>query len=500
MLRFLIHPARILLPGMLVCAALVQACSSEATTAANGPPPDPRFTLTVGASTIPLSPGKAATTSIKATRSGGLTSDISYTVFGTAGLTASIANTSVADSSTLTVTASAALVAGTYQIVVNATAPGAPSQQATLIVTVSIATDGTPMIGLAASGAHTCALTTAGAAYCWGYNADGELGNNETSLVNPTPIAVSGAITFASLSVSKVEGVSCGLTAAGAAYCWGDNDDGEIGDGTRTQRMTPTPVAGGLTFKSLAVGTVHVCGVSTSGTAYCWGFSANGAFGDGSTGLRLTPTVAAPGMTFESIVAGQDFTCALTAAGAAYCWGRGTTGELGNGNGTNSATPVAVSGALTFRSLVAGGLGVCGLTSDGKAYCWGYDFFGTSGDGSSATTDGVTRRTSPVAVVGGLTFQSLSAGYQTMCGVTDAGAGYCWGYNVGAVGDGTLDHRSRPTAVVGGLTFQSIAAGTAHSCGVTTANTLYCWGDNANGELGDGTIDSRATPAPVRWP
>ena len=344
-----------------------------------------------------------------------------------------------------------------------------------------------------------CALSTAGAAYCWGYNADGQLGNNDTSLVNPMPIAVAGGLTFSTLSVSKVEGVSCGLTAAGAAFCWGDNDDGQLGDGTRTQRLSPTAVAGGLTFKSLSVGTVHVCGVATSGTAYCWGFSANGAFGDGTTGLHLTPTVAAPGMTFENIVAGQDFTCALTAEGAAYCWGRGASGELGNGMGTSSATPVLVSGGLTFRSLVAGGLAACGLTNAGKAYCWGDDFFGALGDGSGATIDGVTRRVAPVAVAGGLTFQSLSAGYQTICGVTETGAGYCWGYNFGNVGDGTLEHRPRPTAVVGGLTFRSIASGIAQSCGVTTKNTLYCWGDNSNGELGDGTTAPRAAPALVRW-
>lgn len=500
MLRFSFHPARFLVPGMLVVATLIQSCSSEPT-GASGTPPNPRFTLMPGAATIPLTAGGSATTSIKAIRSGGLSSAISYTVSGApTGLTAVVSSTSVADSSTLRVAASAALAAGTYQIIVNATAPDAPAQQVTVAVTVSALSDGALFIKSVVTGAHTCALALAGTAYCWGYNADGQLGNNDTSLVNAIPVAVTGGLTFASLSVSKVEGVSCGLTPAGAAYCWGDNDDGQLGDGTRTQRTTPTPVVGGLTFKSLAVGTVHTCGVATNGTAYCWGFSSNGALGDGSSGQRSTPAVAAPGMTFDSIVAGQDFTCALTPAGAAFCWGRGATGELGDGNGISSSTPVAVSGGLTFRSLVAGGLAACGLTTEGKAYCWGGDFFGTLGDGSSATDDGVTRRVAPAAVAGGLTFQSLSAGYQTMCGVTDAGAGYCWGYNNGAVGDGTLDHRSRPTAVVGGLTFLSIGAGTAQSCGVNIANVLYCWGDNSNGELGDGTTAPHSTPARVRWP
>jgi alpha-tubulin suppressor-like RCC1 family protein len=103
-------------------------------------------------------------------------------------------------------------------------------------------------------------------------------------------------------------------------------------------------------------------------------------------------------------------------------------------------------------------------------------------------------------VSGGLRFRSISAGYATMCAVTEAGAGYCWGYNLGALGDGTSDHRATPAAVAGGLTFQHISAGTGYACGVTTAGTVYCWGDNSSGELGDGTITTRETPVPVRWP
>jgi len=500
MLRPFLHPARFLLPGLLVVVMLVQACTSDSTEL-SGTPPDPHFELTLGAATISLSQGSAASTSVKAIRSGGLISPITYTISGApTGLAASVATTSVADSATLTVTASATLAAGSYQIVLSARAPDAPAQQVSIAVTVSALAGGTQMTRSVVAGAHTCALTTASVAYCWGYNADGQLGNNDTSIVNPTPIKVGGGLLFAALFVSKVEGVTCGVTPPGTAYCWGDNDDGQLGDGTRTQRMTPTPVAGGLMFKSFAVGTVHTCGVTIDGTAYCWGFSSAGAFGDGFTGSRPMPAIAAPGMTFDTIVAGQDFTCGLTQLQGAYCWGRGTDGQLGNGTATNSTTPVAVSGGLTFSSLVAGGFSVCGLTTGGKAYCWGADFFGTLGDGSSATEDGVTRRVTPVEVAGGFTFRSLSAGYQTVCGVIDSGAGYCWGYNNGAVGDGTLDHRSRPTPVAGGLTFQSIGVGTGQTCGVTTTGALYCWGANSNGELGDGTVAPHSVPAPVRWP
>src|SRR4029450_2480273 len=104
-----------------------------------------------------------------------------------------------------------------------------------------------------------------------------------------------------------------------------------------------------------------------------------------------------------------------------------------------------------------------------------------------------------VAVSGALTFRSLSAGWQTMCGVTDSGASYCWGYNFGALGDGAIDHSSVPVRVVGGEAFRSIAAGTGYTCGVTTANAVFCGGSNNDGEPGDGTTETRLAPVAVHW-
>jgi alpha-tubulin suppressor-like RCC1 family protein len=483
--------------GLLFVVTALQACASS--TDAIADPPSPAFSLTVGATTASLPQGGATAISIHVTKTGGLTSTVSYNVTGApAGPTTAIVATS-ADSAILTITASTVLAPTNYTIVVNATSVGAPSQQASIVVSVGPHPVSTPTIAFVATGAHTCALSTSGAAYCWGYNANGELGSGDTSLVTRSPVAVAGGLAFQSLSISKVEGATCGLTSSGAAYCWGTNTQGQLGDGTTTRRRVPTAVVGGLSFQSLAMGSSHTCGIEMSGTAYCWGTSPNGAFGDGSVGTHVSPSVAAPGIIFESIVAGNDFTCGVTPNGAAYCWGLGPFGQLGNGSVTSSTVPVAVSGGLTFRGLVAGGSTVCGLANTGKAYCWGDSFFGTVGDGTSATTGSATRHVLPTAVAGDLTFQSISAGYQTMCGVTEVGAGYCWGYNFGAVGDGTSDHRSTPVAVAGGLTFRSIASGTGHSCGVTSTAAVYCWGDNSNGELGDGTTTTRTAPRLVSW-
>ena len=485
--------------GLLSVVGL-EACGST-TTDAGITPPAPSFALTIGASTISLAPGGVASTPIRAITAGGLTSGVTFAITGAPpGLSVAIVPTSVPDSATLTISAASGLAPAAYTLVVNATAPGALAQQASLVVAVGAPVGGSVAVKSVVTGALSCALTSAGAAYCWGYDADGRLGDNETRDAAPTPVAVAGGLTFQSLAVSKVAGVSCGLDNVGAAYCWGDNTNGQLGDGGRSQHATPTLVAGGLKFVNVSVGSSHVCGVATNASAYCWGSTVNGAFGDGSVGTHLVPTVTAPGMDFQSIAVGSDYTCALTTDGSAYCWGLGVFGQLGNDSGFSSTTPVAVSGGLTFRSLVAGGLAACGLTTTGKAYCWGQNFYGTLGNGSSATDGGAARSVTPVEVAGGLKFTSLSAGYETMCGIAMGGAAYCWGYNFGAVGDGTPDHRSMPVAVAGGLTFKSISSGTGYTCGITTSDALYCWGDNSNGELGDGTLTARLSPAAVRWP
>jgi alpha-tubulin suppressor-like RCC1 family protein len=356
-------------------------------------------------------------------------------------------------------------------------------------------------VKLVVAGAHTCALTNAGQAYCWGFNSRGQLGNNDTGVVNSTPIPVAGGLKFQSLAVSNIGAASCGITTTGAAYCWGENTGGRLGDGTTVQRLSPTPVAGGLVFTSLSVGAQHTCGLVANGNAYCWGTTLTGALGTGVNESRMTPVRAAPNMTFKSITTGIDFTCGLTReVGVAYCWGSGFIGQLGDGLRTSSYAPAQVSGAHAFQSLAAGTSTVCGVTTVGRAYCWGQNFFGTVGDSTRSGGNVSGLRLTPVAVVGGLTFKGISSGAETTCGVTTTGTGYCWGYNFGAVGDGTTEHRASPSPVAGGLTFQTISSGTSYSCGIATTKALYCWGDNSNGQLGDGTITTRLVPTLVRWP
>ena len=141
---------------------------------------------------------------------------------------------------------------------------------------------------------HTCGITTSGAAFCWGDNLFGELGNNDGSTTKrTTPVAVFGGLTFSAISANEYH--TCGIKTGGAAYCWGYNLKGQLGDGTTTDRLVPVAVAGGLSFASLAPGDgdYHMCAVTSGRGAYCWGDGSFGAIGDGGSTSRLTPTAVA---------------------------------------------------------------------------------------------------------------------------------------------------------------------------------------------------------------
>jgi hypothetical protein len=244
---------------------------------------------------------------------------------------------------------------------------------------------------------HTCGVTTGGAAYCWGYNVAGELGIGVAdTLPHTTPVAVANGLTFAAVSAGP--GFTCGVTTSGAAYCWGVNGSGQLGDGAADTVLhsTPVAVAGGLSFATVSAGYAHTCGVTSGGAAYCWGNNYGGYLGDGSTTNSSTPVAVVGGLTFAAVSAGDDHTCGVTTSGAAHCWGFNDYGQLGNGAADRlpHTNPVAVAGALAFAEVSAGSGHTCGVTTGGAAYCWGWNSYGQLGNGAMANS------ATPVVVTG----------------------------------------------------------------------------------------------------
>lgn len=353
------------------------------------------------------------------------------------------------------------------------------------------------LLKLSGGGRHACALTTASDLYCWGENAFGQFGDGST-VSRTTPVRSGTGFTFDRLA-GGYQGM-CALTSAGTAYCWGDNWSGQVGDGTNVMRLTPTRVSGGLTFASITEGfSSHICGVSVGGAAYCWGFNEEGQLGDSTTTSRSTPVPVRGGLAFDIIASGGNFTCGLSADSLAYCWGRNDQGELGVGDTTDRWIPTLVAGGRKFTDIVSDVGDTCALTADGTAYCWGFNFWGGAGNGSRT----LALVTTPV--VGGLRFRSVARGNGHTCAIATDGMTYCWGYNgygqLGIGGSPSLqDYSTSPRAVAGAHSFASITAGSTFTCGRRTDGVALCWGQNHKGQVGDGTTIDRSAPVYVRSP
>ena len=301
----------------------------------------------------------------------------------------------------------------------------------------------------------------------------------------------------AQASITTGRNHTCALLSTGAAICWGSNLNGQLGDGTTANRLTPTEVIGlSSDVTAISGGREHTCALLATGAVTCWGWNEYGQLGDGTTANRLTP-IAVTGLDSDvtAITGGTRHTCALLATGAVTCWGDNTDGQLGDGTTANRLTPTAVTGLDSdVTAITAGHNHTCALLATDAVHCWGYNGYGQLGDGTTAN------RLTPTAVTGldsGVT--AISASRFHTCALLATGALTCWGWNgYGQLGDGTTANRLTPTAVTGlSSDVTAITAETFHTCALLATGAVRCWGYNGYGQLGDNSTANRATPTAV---
>jgi alpha-tubulin suppressor-like RCC1 family protein len=323
-----------------------------------------------------------------------------------------------------------------------------------------------------------------GEAFCWGINSQGQSGNGVPAGAGVnTPYPVEGGYRFASLSAGG--SFTCGILLTGETYCWGNNTGGTLGDGTTLTRGEPSPVNGQHHFVQVSASTLaNVCAVDTDGQAWCWGDNTYGQIGDGTVGAQKNvPTAVSGGLKFISISAGGGHTCAIAADSSAYCWGFNQFGQLGDGTEQNHSIPTRVAWTGSFKEIVASLAHTCALQDNGDPLCWGSNQTGPLGSPIDDTD--LPHKTVPTGLENGPNFEHLVAGERHTCGIDASGIVLCWGYNYeGELGDGTRQTRSTPGALFTSIAFQSIAAGAFHTCGISMSGQTYCWGDNYGLHLG----------------
>ena len=470
---------------------------------------------------------------------------------------------------------------------------GSYNQQTTPVV-VKLPTGVTPT-AVAAGSNHSLAIGSDGKLYAWGYNGNGQLGVVDPSCCQRnTPGVVNLPAGVTPTAMAAGYGHSLAIGSDGQLYAWGGNGQGQLGDGTLNQRNTPALVnlPAGVTPVAVAAGSSHSLAIGFDGKLYAWGNNGQGQLGDGTTTQQTTPVIVSlpAGVIPTAVAAGEYHSLAMGSDGKLYAWGYNGSGQLGDGTGSQQFTPVMVNlPGVAPTAVAAGTYHSLALGSDGKLYAWGNNYSGQLGDGTtgqrnsptslnaygtttqllsspnpsapgqtvtlSASVSGGGLYSAPTGtvqfkdgdallvdaqpLVGGsasLVVSTLTLGRHALSAVYSGdslsvpstglashavqrpariasggnytleiidGKLYGWGYNgSGQLGDGTTtNHASRGQVLLpAGVVPVAVAAGDAHSLALAADGSLYAWGDNHYGQLGDGSTVNRSTPVRVALP
>jgi alpha-tubulin suppressor-like RCC1 family protein len=371
-------------------------------------------------------------------------------------------------------------------------------------------------------GSHSSAITSEGRIFTWGSNNYGQLGDGTTTR-RYTPTDITGYFGLNSgetiVSVSLGLSHSTAITSEGRIFTWGRNQYGQLGDGSTTNRNTPTDITGQLDFNTgesitgVSLGAVHSSVVSSAGRLFTWGQNDYGQLGNGTTTYGSIPTDITgqfsliAGETLTSVSLGSYHSSAITSGGRLFIWGQNSYGQLGNGTGTTLTTPTDITGHFnliageTITRVSLGFSHSSAITSEGRLFTWGFNNYGQLGDGTT------TYKLNPTDIMGRFslgsdeTIVSISLGHSHSIAITSEGRLFTWGWNqYGQVGDGTTTDRYTPTEITSqfisytGETITGVSLAGSLSSAITSEGRLFIWGQNDYGQLGDGTTSSSSVP------
>ena len=368
----------------------------------------------------------------------------------------------------------------------------------------------TPVLGLAdarslsAHWQHACAVLVDGSVVCWGSNSSGQLGDG-TQVNRAQPVAVPNLQNVVAVATGLSH--TCAMTA-GAIRCWGDNSQGQLGSnasGASGAMVQPTLVPIVIDPVAIAAGAQHTCAVRLNGQVLCWGQNSSGQLGEGSMSSLAEP-VPVTGLTNGvKVTAGATFSCAATNDGAIFCWGDDHYGQLGTGH--DVFRPVATTIALSADQVTAGGAHSCAvghavLPGDADGFvCWGSEQAGQLGDNGDERSFAAGADRAAAGPGRHLRRRAAQLRRRQVGRALVLGARLERTARTRPPGRHALS-RSRSRLPSGANQATAVAGGGAHSCVLVDpadglGGEIFCFGDNSYGQLGDGTLTSRPTPALV---
>lgn len=318
-------------------------------------------------------------------------------------------------------------------------------------------------------------------------------------------------------------------------WAWGCNEQGQLGDGTTTERTSPTKIETDITFVQLSVGYMHNAGIDDEGKLWTWGYSAFGALGDGTTIKKNKPIKIMEDKIFKKVIASDSSTLAIDINDEIWYWGRvygsnnairipqkldfkieysfisgnshylfldkqnklwgwgnNYNGQLGDGTTTERTRPIQIKTETKFTQVSAGDRCSLAIDSEGNLWGWGNNNYGQLGDGTK------TKKITPVQIETETKFKQVSAGEKHSLAIDYEGNLWSWGYNIyGQLGDGTTTEKLNPIKITEGIKFEKVYARCYSSLAIDVNGNLWSWGSNGNGELGDGTTTDRLTPVQI---
>ncbi|MES2707389.1 MAG: hypothetical protein V4726_12395 [Verrucomicrobiota bacterium] len=356
----------------------------------------------------------------------------------------------------------------------------------------SLANEG-GLLSMGNGSGHSLGVTSIGTVYGSGNNNAGQLGNGTTTN-SSSPVAVTGLT--GCVKVAAGSRFSMALKSDGTVWTWGSNTYGQLGDGTTTNRSTAAQVTGLTGVTGIASGANSAYALKSDGTVWAWGVNSSGQLGDGSTTQRTLPVQVSSLTAASSIGAGTSSCMALRSDGTVWCWGDNSYGQLGDSSLTQRTTPVQVTGLTGVSKIASGYYHAMAVKPDGSVSSWGMNYAGQLGIGVTGVAGPFY--TSPQSITGISQVTFVSAGGSHSLAIKSDGSVWAWGEDTyGQLGDSATASATNVPVYAAGFSSDAsmVAAGGSSTLALESNGYIWAWGSNVGGMLGDGTTTNRFLPS-----